>query len=156
MSCEWIQWYNGLYQEQVHPTLGGEAQNTSKKVFVSGGWLFRREPPQVRHEGSPEDKAREGSTTPGGRSTKISVVVRENEGYIDQGLFISKNVSVFEATKILHEIAETVRSDKDRTGSDKVQILSDQDQTSIKRQSILLEEYRDRSTVKRNSSGTIW
>lgn len=66
------------------------------------------------------------------------------------------SVPVFEATKTVQEIAETVRSDKDRTGSDKVQILSDQDQISIKRQSILLKEYRDRSTVKRNSSGTIW
>lgn len=109
--------------------------------------MFDREPPHVRHEGSPGYKAREGSTTPGGRSTKISVVVRENEGYIDQGLFIFKSVSVFEATKTVHEIAETVRSDKDRTGSDKVQILSDQDQNLIKRLSILLEEYRDRSTV---------
>lgn len=81
--------------------------------------------------------------------------MRENEGYIDQRQFIFKSTSVIEATKTVHEIAETARSDKDRTGSDKVQILSDQDQTSIKRQSILVKEYRDRSTVKRNSSGTI-
>lgn len=118
-----------------------------KQDLVPGGLLFGREPPHGRHEGSPEDKAREGSTTLGGRSTKISVVVRKNEGYIDQGLFIFKSVSVFEATKTVQEIAETVRSDKDRTGSDKVQLLRYQDQTSIKRQSILLKEYRDRSTV---------
>lgn len=34
------------------------------------------------------------------------------------------------------------------------QILSDQDQPLLKRQRILLEEYRDRSTAKKESLGT--
>lgn len=41
---KWMQLDNGLYQEQVHPTLGGEAQNTSNKLLVPGNWLFGREP----------------------------------------------------------------------------------------------------------------
>uniref|UniRef100_K1RA86 Uncharacterized protein n=1 Tax=Magallana gigas TaxID=29159 RepID=K1RA86_MAGGI len=117
---------------------------------------------------------------------KCQSVVRENKGYIDQGLFIFKGASVTEETKTVlptvQKIAETVQSDKDRTGSDKDrtgsdqdrtesdkdrtgsdqdqilsdqdQILSDQDQPLLKRQRISLEEYRDRSTAKKESSGT--
>lgn len=78
---------------------------------------------------------------------KCQSVERENKGNIDPGLSIFKSDSVIEATKTVQEIVETVLNDKDQTGSDQVQILSDQNQASIKRQSILLEEYRDRSTV---------
>lgn len=86
---------------------------------------------------------------------KCQSVGREKKGYIDPGLFIFKSDSVIEATKTVQEIVETVLNDKDQTGTDQVKTLSDKNQTSIKRQSILLEEYRDRSTVKRNSSATI-
>lgn len=51
---------------------------------------------------------------------KCQSVVRENKGYIYQGLFICKGASVIEATTTflptMQEIAETVQSDKDRTG----------------------------------------
>lgn len=89
---------------------------------------------------------------------KCQSVVRENKGYIDPKLFIFKGASVTEETKTVlptvQEIAETAQSDKDRTGSDQDQILSDQDQPLLKRQRISLEQYRDRITAKKESSGT--
>lgn len=57
MSCEWIQWDSVSHQDQVHSTLGGEAQNKDKEFPVPGDWLFGRVPPQVRQEGSPEEQA---------------------------------------------------------------------------------------------------
>lgn len=89
---------------------------------------------------------------------KCQSVERENKDYIDPGLFIFKGASATQETKTVlptvQEIVETVQSDKNRTWSDQDQMQSDQEQPLLKMPRISLEEYRDRSTAKKERLGT--